>query len=239
MGRNIKLFKEPNLLKIFIEAPFMKVSVQTLQELIKFLLKEEILLQPYSAGIDNSHSDLGIPTHIHLHGYTKHTESYVKQTLKNYMLNNEYVFDFEVKKKGSYSIVSSSKKVEDEDAFLRYPIKDTLVEMKGWDEEKIKAQSILGKTEYKYKLEQKRKKLKQETNKLNIYEYLASLDQRLFLDEFNQVLISKVKLQIVKYAIENTRLDYLGKFKLEQVALMYLGKSNYWSSEDILGQLTM
>lgn len=236
MGRNIKLYKSPNMLKIFIEAPFMKVSISTVEQLIKFLLDNEVLLAPYSCGIDMAHPELKIPDHLHLHGYTKHTESYIKGLLKAYMEDNKYIFNFDLKTKGSYSIVSSVKKVEDEDAFLRYPIKDRLVDMVGWEQEKINAQMKLASEEYKYKLNQKKKKIDQETNKMSIYEYLGTLNQNKFKDQYlgiNEV-INNIKREIIKYAIENTRLDYLGKFKLEQVALMYLGKQGILTNDEIL-----
>lgn len=236
MGRNIKLFKTPNYLKIFIESPYMKVSSSTVNELIKFLVSQSVLLEPYSAGIDQAHDDLGIPTHTHIHGYTKHTESYIKTLLKDYFENN-INYDNDLKKKGSYSIVSKADKC-DEDALLRYAIKDKFVAMVGWTTDKIDAQVILGREQYRIKLEAKRKRYNQEQRKLNVYEYLGTIPTNKYADPLGiNPRIYDLERLIIKYAIDNTRLDLLNKFKLKQTALMFLGKMGYLTIEELYNEL--
>lgn len=232
MGRQVKTFKKPNLLKCVLKQSCFKISHDNIHTLVELFITEGILdpEQPYSVGIDKEHVDLGIPEHVHINGFTKYANSYCKNKF-NLIILDENLFYKDKVKKGSYSLISKIsdlKNDEDLDAYLRYPLKDTpVIRPSTWTDEKSEAQITLGKKEYHYKLNGKRERAKQEQRKYNVYEYL---DTVVDTHEYQTVAIRHC---LYDYARDNVRADLMCLRKLRQITAIYLLKNYRITHEEL------
>lgn len=240
MGRNLKIFKKPKLLDLFITQELMQEYKLEDIDLINML--DGIILNKYCLGKDKS-NDVIDKTHYHLRAETCYTRSGVFVMMKR---KSEKLTDFQKNEwfktspEGKFLKLTNNKsnsrgwslQVKDlEDgktieSYYGYAIKDTIISTQGFTDTEVSEMYGSASTLYKFKLDKKREE-KKDKNKV-IMDYLAEQGNT----EFRLIC-----QDIVKYAILNDKKSYLTKNYLKTTARYYMAKNMYMSIEDLTDEI--
>jgi hypothetical protein len=228
MGRNIKVLDEDNLFDFFIR----KSAVKDINKLISLIKLYMTTNQQVIVGLDKI-NDVIEYDHYHLRGYTRYTSSGLKTFMKKPEIMS--LFTDDIHKPKYYSLLSKVPNYETINEYFRYCIKDTLIYNNLKCHKWLELNTPLAKKEYKYKLDQKRKKQKTTNNRIELKDYLDNYLKNKYSEEVDYIdYFHYVRLAIMSYCKEFENNYYLSKNNLKRYSISYVSGIKNLSPEQML-----